>query len=258
MLRGPEQTFRGGASGINLSNQQFAFRNLKFIGCNVGVQIEHVFAAIFQGCSFHDCGTGINGGNSGSFGSIALIDSNATSVGSVMTIFTSGNSAGSVLIENVEANNVGSILAKGDGTKIIPGGPGTVKVQTWVQGNVYGPHTHGAYQQKAANSTARSQELVGQDGRFFTRSRPQYEGQTVDDFSSVKVWGAKGDGKTDDTAAINAILEANAGCKIIYFPAGTYIVTSTIFVPPGSRIVGEAFATISGKYFLSHIRISEN
>jgi glucan 1,3-beta-glucosidase len=52
-----------------------------------------------------------------------------------------------------------------------------------------------------------------------------------------------GDGVSDDTANINAILRQYAGCKIIYFPAGTYIVTNTIFVPAGSMIVGDAFAS---------------
>lgn len=30
---------------------------------------------------------------------------------------------------------------------------------------------------------------------------------------------------------------------MIYFPAGTYIVTDTIFVPSGTRIIGDAFAS---------------
>lgn len=39
----------------------------------------------------------------------------------------------------------------------------------------------------------------------------------------------------------------HAGCKLIYFPAGTYIVTDTIVVPAGTRIIGDSFAsTISG------------
>lgn len=52
-----------------------------------------------------------------------------------------------------------------------------------------------------------------------------------------------GDGVTDDTANINAILAQFAGCSIIYFPAGTYIVTNTVFVPKGSIIVGDAYAS---------------
>lgn len=45
----------------------------------------------------------------------------------------------------------------------------------------------------------------------------------------------------------DASLPQNAGSKIIFFDAGTYIVTSTIFVPPGTRMVGEAWSVISAK-----------
>lgn len=58
----------------------------------------------------------------------------------------------------------------------------------------------------------------------------------------------KGDGVTDDSSALNAILAENAARgKISYFPYGVYIVRDTLYVPPGSRIVGEAWAVISGK-----------
>jgi hypothetical protein len=38
-----------------------------------------------------------------------------------------------------------------------------------------------------------------------------------------------------------------AGCKIIFFDAGTYVVTSTIQIPAGTQIVGEAWSVIAGK-----------
>src|ERR1700709_186101 len=49
----------------------------------------------------------------------------------------------------------------------------------------------------------------------------------------------------DDTHNINLILKRNAGCAITFFPQGTYLVSDTIHIPPGSRIVGEAFSAIS-------------
>ena len=57
-----------------------------------------------------------------------------------------------------------------------------------------------------------------------------------------------GDGTTDDSASLNAILSDNAAQgKITYFPYGVYIVRETLVIPPGSRLVGEAWPVISGK-----------
>lgn len=58
----------------------------------------------------------------------------------------------------------------------------------------------------------------------------------------------KGDGRTDDSASLNAILAQNAANgKLSYFPYGVYIVKSTLYVPPATRIVGEAWSVISGE-----------
>jgi len=70
----------------------------------------------------------------------------------------------------------------------------------------------------------------------------------VDQFINIKSvsgFPVLGDGVTDDTANINSILSTYANCKIIFFPQGTYLVTNSIFVPAGSRIVGEAWSAIS-------------
>lgn len=47
-------------------------------------------------------------------------------------------------------------------------------------------------------------------------------------FQSVKAHGAVGDGVTDDTAAIQAALNANLQGQTVYFPPGLYVVTNTL------------------------------
>lgn len=68
----------------------------------------------------------------------------------------------------------------------------------------------------------------------------------LDDFASVKDFGATGDGSTDDTAAINRALfqlfcrnNNVATRRSLYFPAGTYLITEPIKVPPHAKLYGE-------------------
>ena len=68
----------------------------------------------------------------------------------------------------------------------------------------------------------------------------------LDDFASVRDFGATGDGVTDDTAAINRALfqlycvETNTQIRrSLYFPAGTYRTTGTIIIPTYAKLVGE-------------------
>jgi len=68
----------------------------------------------------------------------------------------------------------------------------------------------------------------------------------VSDFSSAKAAGAKGDGSADDTAALQAWINADWGCKLLYLDAGTYLVSDTITIPAGTQILGEAWSTILG------------
>ena len=54
--------------------------------------------------------------------------------------------------------------------------------------------------------------------------------------TTIKSYGAKGDGVTDDTAAIQAAVDAvwNAGGGVVYAPRGTYLVTATIDIFKGT------------------------
>lgn len=55
---------------------------------------------------------------------------------------------------------------------------------------------------------------------------------------NVRAYGAKGDGVTDDTAAIQAALTAAAG-KTLHLPAGSYRVSSGLTVSNRTRIAGD-------------------
>ncbi|KAI1371077.1 glycoside hydrolase family 55 protein [Hypoxylon crocopeplum] len=75
------------------------------------------------------------------------------------------------------------------------------------------------------------------------------DGYTV--FRNVKDFGAKGDGVTDDTAAITAAMNTPnnrclQGCAstttkpaVVYFPSGTYIISSSIVPPYFTQMIGD-------------------
>jgi hypothetical protein len=68
----------------------------------------------------------------------------------------------------------------------------------------------------------------------------------LDSYAIVTDFGATGDGVTDDTAAINRALyqlycrQSNPQVRrSLFFPAGTYLVTDTILIPPFAKLYGE-------------------
>ena len=70
--------------------------------------------------------------------------------------------------------------------------------------------------------------------------------ERLDSYAVVTDFGAVGDGVTDDTAAINRALyqlycrESNTAIRrSLFFPAGTYIVTDTVAIPPYALLYGE-------------------
>lgn len=69
-----------------------------------------------------------------------------------------------------------------------------------------------------------------------------YLGVPISDSVNAKNYGVKGNGSTNDTAAINALLSSSH--KSIYFPTGTYIFTGTLVVPNGKKVYGDGVNTI--------------
>jgi hypothetical protein len=64
------------------------------------------------------------------------------------------------------------------------------------------------------------------------------------DTINVKDFGAKGDGTTDDTAAIQAAINAQINGGIVFFPNGTYKISATISKPQsfvGPSLIGESY-----------------
>ena len=248
-------TFNGGKIGVNTGNQQFTMRNMIFNNCQTAISQIWDWGFTYIGLSINNCGTGIDistGGSSAqAVGSITVIDSSisSTPVG-ILTARTSGSApptGGSVILENVQLTNVDTAVQGPSGT-ILNGG--TTTITAWGQGNEYTPNGPTAFQGAITANSRPSSLLSGSN--FYTASKPQYNTLSASDFVSARSSGAKGDGTTDDTTALqNGINSATSAGQVFFLDFGLYKVTNTITIPPGARIVGEAYPSImsSGSNF---------
>jgi hypothetical protein len=137
--------------------------------------------------------------------------------------------------------------------------PGTNTLSVFVDGvNQYGPGAQYAYIETSSTVVTFVTGLhVGASVKFTTTQTlsggaldssqvvydPPFTGSVATNveaklaqYISVKDFGATGDGTTDDTAAIQAAI--NAGHSI-YIPAGTYRITSTLTAPSGTWLQGD-------------------
>lgn len=179
-------------------------------------------------------------------GALAIIDATVsdTPIFYRTSTASSGALAGSIVLNNIVLNNVPTAVTVLNGSEVLAGG--TTTIDSWGQGNVYsGTGTSAQFTSGTITAPSKASSLLA-GGKIFSRTIPQYEDYAVDQFISVKSEGAKGDGTTDDTAALQAVFDKYSGCNIIYVDAGTYVVTSTLAIPAGTQLVGEAWAVIMG------------
>ncbi|KAI1343943.1 glycoside hydrolase family 55 protein [Xylariaceae sp. FL0016] len=245
--------FRGGNVGINLDNQQYHFKSLTFDGCGTGIFVEHLFMAHCQGCNFTSCGVGIDTSSprdgAMGLGSFIVTDSTASNTGVLVKTAVTNGSWDSIVLENVQVDepSVTSTVTAGAKT-ILTGSVGAS--EAWVIGNSYSPNgpSSGVFRPGTTLPTHRSSSLVDETGAFYRFAPPTYAEYDVDQFINVKDvagYAVAGDGASDDTASLQAIINEYAGSKILFFPFGIYLVTDTLIFPPGSRVFGEAWSAIS-------------
>ncbi|CAI9636279.1 glycoside hydrolase family 55 protein [Alternaria burnsii] len=243
----------GGLYGMNIGNQQFTMRNVKISKAVTGISQIWDWGWLYSGLSISDCGTAFSMSNGAAankleVGSVVIIDSEITNcqkfVDMAWTRTSQPIGAGQLILENIKLNNVPNAVV-GNGATVLPGG--TLTIQAWGQGNKYAPNANGPEKfQGNISPVARPGSLLD-GGKYYSKSKPQYENLGTGDFISARGSGATGDGRTDDTRAVqDAITRAAAQNKVLFFEHGVYKVTNTIYVPPGSRMVGETFSAIMG------------
>ena len=242
--------FNGGSIGAFLGNQQFTIRNLTFNGCDTAIDMNWGWQFSFKSITINDCQLGINMSTSPqnqTVGSILLSDSSisGTPVG-INTAFTQNsmpNTAGTLLLDNVDFSGCPTAVQGVSGNTILAGGS---RVASWGQGHRYTGST-GTRVQDNLTAPSKPAGLLDGSGKVYERGKPQYKNVPATSFVSVKSKGAKGDGQTDDTAAIQNAMNSITPGQVLYFDYGAYIISSTIKVPKNINITGEIWPILMAK-----------
>lgn len=229
-----------GQNGIwHDGHQQAAYKNIYFYQNTVGMLVTGGSMVTILGSTFDTCGTAVRHWQGDPW--MAMVD--CRSINSGVSFVTT--SYPSLLIENFDKDTDSDIAQIRGRTEL--GAQRHVDsfsyANTVGRDPIYGPET----------SSSRRSEVLAPDGRYPIVAAPNFSDKRVSDFINIKDPSQNGnrtvlgDHTTDESAVLNEVLQyaADEG-KIAYFPFGKYRVDSTLFVPPGSRIVGEAWATISG------------
>ncbi|KIN97404.1 glycoside hydrolase family 55 protein [Pisolithus tinctorius Marx 270] len=251
--------FNGGMNGIYVGNQQFTVRNITVNDAVVAIAVPWNWAGwTWQGVSINNCTVRIPLALPGpahlqskgqGVGSEAIIDAVVMDTEVFVSTTTPVNSSlgGSLILNNIVLHNVPVAVGVQDGEVVLKGTNDTTCIQSWAQGNVYhGTDGQPVFTQGSIPGPVKAGNLLDSEGRIFGKSHPQYADYALDQIVSVRSMGATGDGVTDDTTALQKVFDEYAGCKLIFFDAGTYYITDTLIIPAGSQVAGEAWSVIMG------------
>ncbi|KAK0736744.1 pectin lyase fold/virulence factor [Apiosordaria backusii] len=244
----------GGQNGIwHNGHQQAAYKSIYFYQNTVGMLIDAGSTISIVDATFDTCGSGIL--NTGGSPWIGLIDSRCINSGVALKTTAWPN----YVVENLSKDTFHTNVIEGPGDFALPA-TGHVDqfsfANTLDRNPVYGSVTSNKPRPAALTPS-------GHSGKYLYLPAPNYASNPVSHFLNVKDPSQNGgrtvygDNTRDESATLNAILALAASQnKIAYFPFGKYRVDSTLHVPPGSRIVGQAWSTIVG--FGSYFKDSNN
>lgn len=177
---------------------------------------------------------------------VGIVD--AKSINSGVTFNSTGYA--SLLIENLTKDTDSDVVRLPSGVAL----GNASHVDTFTYGNTVGRDpVYGGTMTSVTRPIA-----IAPEGRVPAVDAPTYADRSVVDFVNIKDPNQngghtiKGDGQTNEVEALTAVLEhAARNNKIAYFPYGDYRIESTLTIPIGSRIIGEAWSTISaaGDFF---------
>ncbi|KAI0441992.1 pectate lyase superfamily protein-domain-containing protein [Xylaria telfairii] len=242
-------TFTGGNFGIYGGSQQFSAARMTFNGCNTAVQLIWDWGWVWKSIKVNGAQVGFrlyNDGDKTSFGSVTIVDSTFTNIRDSAIEMAQPVDQRNVGFTGLVLDNVnlgGKVQDHWSSAVILPAG--------YYKNHVLGATYKGDQRSWSTGAVdyTRESTLLGssvsglQVAPYFERKRNQYTDKSAGDFVHLKDLGARGDGSTDDTAAVqSAFNQYGDGSKIIYVDAGTYILTNTVTIPKNTKIVGETWS----------------
>jgi len=241
--------FEGGVFGMWVGNQQFTSRNITVRSASkAAIYLNWDWIWTFKNINIYDSPVGIDV-NDG-VGSFAVLDSYFSNVSiGIRTKFSTQSGVNSLLIDNVKFDNSRSpvvVVQNGAANALTVSAGATVK--SWAQGHIWKNQANTISTTDLSTSTPNRPQALAPNGKFFEMSRPNYA-TTVD----VTTLGVVGDGTTDITAKLQAALNSYAGKSVLFFPHGIYLISDTVTVPAGTRMVGQVWSVLmaSGNGFRS-------
>ncbi|KAJ4177604.1 hypothetical protein NW755_013758 [Fusarium falciforme] len=260
--------FLGGKYGAYMGNQQFTARDLWFSDIlDAAIQLRWAWGLTLQGINFKNVKTDIKIIESGEktadgqgVGSLVVTDIQGEAMDAFITSTLSFESSTSIMIQNALMNDVDAFVTEAESGKVLLAGDGDaeeiVPIKSWgfgrvtdtsgnttfvSGGEIAAPNRVSMLTRPGLSSSIRDTEY------YFTRQRPRFVNLGGCDLLDVKAWGAKGDGKIDDTVALNRAFEAAADMSaIVYIPYGVYVIKDTVTIPVGSRVIGQAWPQLMG------------
>ncbi|KAK3303620.1 putative glucan 1,3-beta-glucosidase precursor, partial [Chaetomium strumarium] len=246
--------FIGGNIGFRAGSQQFTARNLQFFNCGTAISMIWDWGFTWKSVTFTNCFVAIDcsamgqGPDAQGTGSITLLDSSLVAVPFAVPV--NPNFIPNFVMDNVQIQNVDFLVFQPGSTNYLEGQAGPITIQSWAMGKRYTSvdGEGGSVIGFVSPVPDKSPLLLDANGKFFERSKPQYENFGAGSFLVATDFpNLRNDGTGDQSGAINGFLELAASSgNFAFFPAGVYRVESTVLVPAGVVVIGEGWSQIMG------------
>ncbi|KXT10523.1 hypothetical protein AC579_2363 [Pseudocercospora musae] len=256
--------FIGGQYGLFAGNQQYNMRNLTFYNCDTGIFQNWGWSWSYKSLTFNQCRVGFDmtqgGDGEPAVGGIQITDStfNDCDIGILALSPTNvtaktGLGTGTLGLDNVDFVNTDPAIAYPNGTVIWAGNQ---LIEAYAQGaaytvydsdqevgseTCYRPAANVSRIQRTFNAPPKSPSLIDSNGRYYERSKPQYEGVPVSQFKSIMDFGCPNDGVTDATDCVQRFFNSLTADQIGFIDHGAYVITDTVTIPNNVKLQGEVW-----------------